>query len=54
MGIPELPENFSRYEIDGVHIYLAKDVKPHKSGINIYMKKFLWIRELAVDGIYAG
>ena len=53
MGKPEQPESFLQYETDGVQIYLAKDIQPHESGITIYMKKFLWIKELAVDGIYA-
>lgn len=52
MGKPELTERFSLYGIDGINVYIAQNVQPHKSGISIFLKKFLWIKELAVDGIY--
>lgn len=52
MDKPELPQNFSQYNIDGINIYVAQTIKPHRTGIKIYLKKILWIKDLDVDGVY--
>jgi len=52
MGKPELIQNFSQYNIDGINVYVAQTIKPHRTGIKIYLKKILWIKDLAVDGVY--
>jgi len=51
LGKPELEENFKLYNIDGINVYIAQTIKPHRTGIKIYLKKMLWVKELAVDGI---
>ena len=51
LGKPELEENFKLYNIDGINVYIAQTIKPHRTGIKIYLKKMLWVKELAVDGV---
>lgn len=54
MGKPELEQSFTLYNIGGISVYVAQTIKPHRTGIKIYLKKILWIKDLAVDGVYAG
>lgn len=54
MGKPELEQSFTLYNIGGINVYVAQTIKPHRNGIKIYLKKILWIKDLAVDGVYAG
>ncbi|NLM44928.1 MAG: hypothetical protein GX201_13110 [Clostridiales bacterium] len=51
MGKPEWMESFSLYNIDGIDVYVAQTIKPHRTGIRIYLKKILWIKDLAVEGV---
>lgn len=52
MGKPKIIDKFTLYNIDGVDVYVAQTIRPHESGINIYLKKFLWVKDLTADGIY--
>lgn len=54
MGKPELEQSFTLYNIGGINVYVAQTIKPHRTGIKIYLKKILWIKDLAVNGVYAG
>jgi len=54
MGKPQLEESFILHDIDGINVYVAQTIKPHSSGIRVYLKKILWIKDLAVDGVYIG
>lgn len=51
LGKPTRDEQYDMYLVDGIEVYLSKHVKVHPNGIHIFMRKFLWIKDLAVDGI---
>jgi hypothetical protein len=51
LGKPQYEEKFELYEKDDINIYLRKEMQIHNNGIHIFLRKFLWVKELAVDGI---
>lgn len=51
LGKPEKAESFELYNIDGISIYLRKGIKVRNDRLHIFLRKFLFIKELAVDGI---
>lgn len=51
LGKPEKADRFNLYSIDEISVYLRKDIQAKKDGIHIFMKKFLFIKDLAVDGM---
>lgn len=54
MGRPDLTEMFDIYNIDGFDVYVEKGIKQHRTGIRVYYKHYLWVKALAVDGVYLG
>lgn len=51
LGKPEKPESFDLYSIDEISVYIRKDIQAKKDGIRIFIKKFLGIKDLAVEGM---
>ena len=55
LGKLERADNYDLYNIDDLSVYVRKDTRTIKDELRIFMKKFLWAKDLAVDGmnIYA-
>ena len=51
LGKPEMAERFDLFNINEISVYLRKDIQAKDDGIHIFMKKFLWTADLAVDGM---
>ncbi|HOS70368.1 MAG TPA: CC/Se motif family (seleno)protein [Bacillota bacterium] len=51
LGKPDKTENFDLYSVDGVDAYIKKGTRVLNDQIHIFLRKFLWIKDLAVDGI---
>ncbi|HYF82398.1 MAG TPA: CC/Se motif family (seleno)protein [Clostridia bacterium] len=51
LGKPEKAEKFDLYSVDEISVYLRKDIQAKNDGIRIFIRKFLWIKDLAVDGM---
>jgi hypothetical protein len=39
------------YNADDISVFISKNVQVKNNEIHIFMRKFLWVKELAVDGI---
>jgi hypothetical protein len=51
LGKPPKIESFDLHSVDETNVYLKKGIKVRNDQIHIFMRKFLWIKDLAVDGI---
>lgn len=51
LGKPEKADRFDFYTVNEINVYLRKDIKSQKDELHIFIKKFLWIEDLAVDGM---
>ena len=51
LGKPDKDESFNMYSIDGVNVYIKEGIKVRNDQIRIFLRKFLWIKDLAVDGV---
>jgi len=51
LGKPQNDENFDIQKVDDINVYIRKGMQIEDSGIHIFMRKLLWIKELEVDGI---
>jgi hypothetical protein len=52
LGKPDRDESFDLYEVNEINVYLKKGIKIRNDQILIFLKKFLWIKDLAVDGLH--
>jgi len=48
---PKIADKFDVFEVDGINVYLRKDIKLINDKVHIFLRKFLWIKDLAVDGL---
>jgi hypothetical protein len=44
-------ENYDVYNINEVTVYFKKGIKVKNDQIHIFMRRFLWMKDLAVDGM---
>lgn len=51
LGKLEKTENYDLYSVDDITVYVRKDTESKKNELRIYMKKSLWAKEIAVDGM---
>jgi hypothetical protein len=51
LGKPGVTDSFDIYKADGISVYLKKGIRIRNSKIHIFLRKFLWVKELAVDGM---
>lgn len=51
LGKLEKTENYDLYNVDDITVYVRKDTESKKNELRIYMKKFLWTKEIVVDGM---
>jgi hypothetical protein len=51
LGKPKMEESFDLHVVNETNVYLKKDIKVRNDQIHIFMRKFLWIKDLAVDGM---
>ncbi|MHB1393907.1 MAG: CC/Se motif family (seleno)protein [Clostridia bacterium] len=51
LGKPEKIESFDLYQVDETSVYLRKGIEVIDEQIHIFMRKFLFIKDLAVDGM---
>ena len=51
LGKPLEVDNYDMYTVDGINIFVIKDIQIKNNKLHIFLRKFLWIKELAVDGI---
>jgi hypothetical protein len=49
--MPKMPDRFDLHVYEGINVYIMKNVQIKEAGIHIFLRKFLWIKELVVDGI---
>lgn len=54
LGKPDKTEAFDIYHISGIDVYTSRDIEPHRSGIRVFYKHYLWMKSLDVEGIYLG
>jgi len=51
MGKPESVENYNRYKVENIDVYIHSSVVAKDGEIQIKYLKFLWSERLTVDGI---
>ncbi|GEM_PF-2939562 len=51
MAKPTDPFKFETHEVDGIRVHVNKSATAKKSGLVIYVEKFLWIKRLEVRGL---
>lgn len=51
LGKPTKEEFFNMYTVDDITIYLRKNTRVINNELHIFLRKFLWIKELAVEGM---
>lgn len=51
LGKPEKAERFDLYAVSEINVFIKKDIKVRNDQIHIFLRKFLWIKDLAVDGM---
>ena len=51
LGKPLEVENYDMYTVDDINIFVIKNIQVKNNKLHIFLRKFLWIKELAVDGI---
>lgn len=51
MGTPEKADKFDLYNVGEINVYLRKGIQIRNDEIHIFLRKFLWIKDLAVDGM---
>ncbi len=51
LGKPEKVEGYDFYNINGTSAYIRKGIKVRNEKLHIFLRKFLWIKDLAVDGV---
>lgn len=51
MGNPEDMEEYDKYEVDGIDVYVRCDVQAKDDTLNIGYSKILWSEKLIVEGI---
>ncbi len=51
LGKPEKAEGYDFYNINGASVYIRKGIKVRNEKLHILLRKFLWIKDLAVDGV---
>jgi hypothetical protein len=50
-GKPEITERFDLFMVDGISVYVSKGIEAKDGKVRIFVKKFLWVEDLAVDGL---
>lgn len=51
MGKPLNEKSFNLQKIGDISVYILKGVKVHDKGLKINLSKFLWTKNLHVDGL---
>ena len=51
LGKPKKAESFDLYGINEISVYIRKGIKVRNDQVHIFLRKFLWIKDLAVDGM---
>ena len=51
LGKPVNVDDFEIQNLDQMEVYVGKQLKLKNDGIHIFLRKFLWMKELVVDGI---
>jgi len=51
MGKPSHEPSYDLYKVDDINIYLILGSKAYNNEINISLKKFLWFKNLEVEGL---
>jgi len=53
LGKPEHIEDFDMEAVGQIEVYTGKQLKFKNDRIHIFLRKFLWVKELVVDGVAA-
>ena len=51
LGKPQKEDHYDIYNVDDINVFISKTAKVRNNEIHIFMRKFLWVKELAVDGL---
>ncbi|MGH4120151.1 CC/Se motif family (seleno)protein [Clostridium sp.] len=51
LGKPALVDDYDMYKVDDISVFLIKNTQIRNEKLHIFMRKFLWIKNLEVDGI---
>lgn len=50
-GKPEALEDFDKQEVDGINVYVSKDVKAKNGEIRVKLRGFGFFKHLYLDGV---
>lgn len=51
MGKPEDVDDYDKYDVDDIKVYVKSDVKAKEDSLKIKYSKMLWVEKLVVEGI---
>lgn len=51
LGKPDNADRYDLYNIDDINVYVRKDIQARKNELRILLRKFLWVKELDVEGM---
>ena len=51
LGKPQEADNFHMYCVDEINVFVSQNAEIKNNKLHVFLRKFLWIKELAVDGI---
>lgn len=51
LGIPQSQDGFDAYDVEGINVYIKKNTRTRNNELHIFLRKFLWLKDLAVDGV---
>jgi hypothetical protein len=51
LGKPTKEDNYDKYTVDDISVFVSKNIQVQNNKLHIFLRKFLWIKELEVDGI---
>ncbi|GEM_PF-983283 len=51
LGRPDQPESFDSHNVEGITVFVRKDIKPKGDTLVISLAKLLFLKMLTVDGV---
>jgi hypothetical protein len=51
LGKPPIADNYDMYKAYDISVFVRKNTRIRNEKLHIFLRKFLWVKELEVDGI---
>lgn len=51
LGKPPIADNYEMYTVDDISVFIRRNTQTQNNKLHIFLRKFLWIKELSVDGM---